>query len=82
MEAPEQVNLQPTRQSVSTARRFLQQRAPAWLTGEGGDRLLLVASEVVTNAIRASRRMVTLRLLARRPTVRVEVDYENPATAP
>lgn len=77
----EQLELSSEPASVSAARRFVDTLTPVWLSAEGRERLLLAVSETVTNAVRASGDIVTLRVLRRRPMVRVEVHDDDHAPA-
>jgi anti-sigma regulatory factor (Ser/Thr protein kinase) len=78
---PDEVKLPSEPASVSAARRFVTRLVPVWLSADGRDRLLLAVSEAVSNAVRVSGDVVTLRMLRQRPVVRVEVDDDDPAPA-
>ena len=62
---------------VSAARAFVHSRLSAWEMNDHIDDALLIASELVTNAILHARTPVQLRLHADGPVVRVEVYDEN-----
>jgi anti-sigma regulatory factor (Ser/Thr protein kinase) len=62
---------------VSEARAFVRSRLGAWDVGDRADDAVLIASELVTNAILHARTPVQLRLIADGVSVRVEVFDEN-----
>lgn len=77
-EAPE-VKLPSSPESVSAARRFVQQHCSQWHLGDSCDRLLLLVSETVTNVVKHARsRLVHVRLVRQSPVVRVEVRDDDP----
>jgi anti-sigma regulatory factor (Ser/Thr protein kinase) len=60
--------------SVSTARRFIAARTAAWSFPEpAADRLVLIGSELVTNAVLHARTELTLTLELREDRVRISV---------
>lgn len=63
---------------VTAARTFVRDRLLAWEAGEHLDAALLIASELVTNAILHARTSLELRLDLDRESLRVEVYDENP----
>lgn len=63
---------------VGAARSFVRDRLSAWDVTDTGDSAVLIASELVTNAVLHARTSVTLRVEAQGPTVRIEVFDENP----
>lgn len=67
------VELPPAPESVSAARRLVAAQLQRWHLGSS-DRLLLLVSEIVTNAVQHARcRLVEVRLVRRPRAVRVEV---------
>jgi len=77
-EAPA-VELPPSPESVSAARRFVRQQCQQWHLGANCDRLVLLVSETVTNAVNHARsRLVRVRLIHRAPVIRVEVHDDDP----
>lgn len=63
---------------VAVARRFVRDRLAAWEATDHVEGAVLVASELVTNAVLHARTAVTLRVDTDGPTVRIEVFDENP----
>lgn len=64
---------------VVAARRFVRERLAAWeADSRYVDSAVLVASELVTNAVLHARTSVTLRIELQGSTVRIEVLDENP----
>ncbi len=63
---------------VVAARRFVRERLRSWEATEHVDSAVLVASELVTNAVLHARTAVTLRVALEGSTVRIEVFDENP----
>ena len=63
---------------VVAARRFVRERLRAWEVSEHSDSAVLVASELVTNAVLHARTAVTLKVEVEGTTVRIEVFDENP----
>ncbi|MDE3205357.1 MAG: ATP-binding protein [Acidobacteriota bacterium] len=63
---------------VTAARRFVRDRLESWDVAEHLDSAVLVASELVTNAVLHARTAVVLRVEARPSRVRIEVYDENP----
>ncbi len=63
---------------VLVARRFVRDRLDAWEVTEHNDSVILVASELVTNAVLHARTAVTLKLEVHGSTIRIEVYDENP----
>lgn len=73
------VELPPAPESVSAARRFVAQQCRTWQLLGSYDRLLLLVSETVTNAVQHARsRLVEVRLVRRPAAVRVEVRDDDP----
>lgn len=73
------VKLPPSPESVSAARRFVLHQCQQWQLLGSHDRLLLLVSETVTNAVKHARsRLVEVRLVRQPPAVRVEVRDEDP----
>lgn len=73
------VKLPPTPESVSVARRFVLQKCQQWHLLGSHDRLLLLVSETVTNAVKHARsHLVEVRLVRQPPAVRVEVRDDDP----
>jgi anti-sigma regulatory factor (Ser/Thr protein kinase) len=63
---------------VVAARQFVRDRLSAWEVTDHVDAAVLVASELVTNAILHARTAVSLRVQVEGSTVRIEVYDENP----
>jgi anti-sigma regulatory factor (Ser/Thr protein kinase) len=74
MPEPAQAEFPAAVASVPAARRWVRSRLPSWLSHEDCERIVLLVSETVTNAVRHARSEVGLRLYDRRPTFRVEID--------
>ncbi len=62
---------------VVAARQFVRDRLEAWEATDHLEAAVLVASELVTNAVLHARTSITLRVLCQNGTVRVEVRDEN-----
>jgi anti-sigma regulatory factor (Ser/Thr protein kinase) len=73
MDQHDEICLDPTPQAVGIARRFVLDRCRWGLRADQRDRLVLVVSEIVTNAVRHARSLVHLRVVRRHSTVRVEI---------
>jgi anti-sigma regulatory factor (Ser/Thr protein kinase) len=71
------LDLESSFEMVSAARAFVHSRLSAWELHDHIDDALLIASELVTNAILHARTPVQLRLHTDGPAVRVEVYDEN-----
>ena len=68
--------------SVGTARRFIQARTAAWSFPEpAGSQLVLIGSELVTNAVLHARTELTLTLELRDERVRISVKDRSKAPA-
>jgi anti-sigma regulatory factor (Ser/Thr protein kinase) len=68
--------------SVATARRFIQARAAAWsFPAPAGEQLVLIGSELVTNAVLHARTELTLTLERRGGRVRISVKDRSQAPA-
>jgi anti-sigma regulatory factor (Ser/Thr protein kinase) len=68
--------------SVGAARRFIEGRAAEWALAEpAGERLVLVGSELVTNAVLHARTELTLTLELRDGRVRISVEDRSRAPA-
>jgi hypothetical protein len=68
------IELRPGPSSPAVARRFLNERSAAWSLPEPvGEQLVLVGSELVTNAVLHARTQLTLTLELRTDRVRVSV---------
>jgi anti-sigma regulatory factor (Ser/Thr protein kinase) len=81
---PEPARLALTRSpsSVQAARRFIQGRAAAWSLPEPAvDQLVLIGSELVTNAVLHARTELTLALELRDGRVRISVTDRSQAPA-
>ena len=63
---------------VVAARHFVRDRLAAWEAVEHVDSAVLIASELVTNAVLHARTAVTLRLELSGSTIRIEVLDGNP----
>lgn len=63
---------------VGPARRFVRDRLVAWETPEQVDAAVLVASELVTNAVLHARTEIVLRLSMEGSSLRLEVYDGNP----
>ena len=68
--------------SVATARRFIEARAAAWsFPAPAGEQLVLIGSELVTNAVLHARTELTLTLERRGDRVRISVKDRSQAPA-
>ena len=68
--------------SVATARRFIEARSAAWaFPGPAADQLVLIGSELVTNAVLHARTDLTLTLELREDRVRISVKDRSQAPA-
>jgi anti-sigma regulatory factor (Ser/Thr protein kinase) len=65
-------------QMAVVARQFLRQRLEAWEATSHIDAAVLVASELVTNAVLHARTAMTLRVEMRGDLIRIEVFDGNP----
>jgi hypothetical protein len=80
--AADQVTLSPTAVSATAARRFIEARSADWsLPGPVGQQLVLIGSELVTNALLHARTMLTLSLELRGDHVRISVSDASRAPA-
>jgi anti-sigma regulatory factor (Ser/Thr protein kinase) len=78
---PAQITLPRNPSSVAAARRFIEARAAAWsFPGPAGEQLVLIGSELVTNAVLHARTELTLTLELRNGRVRIGV--KDSSTAP
>jgi anti-sigma regulatory factor (Ser/Thr protein kinase) len=71
-----QQRISPDPESVRNARGFVTSALDAW--GVEGDGVVLMADELVTNAVRHARTDVTLVMLRQGRRVRVEVHDDDP----
>lgn len=71
-----------TPEAVGEARRMLARQLVAWGLDGAVDDLALLASELVTNAVRYGKSPVTVRLITRGSMLRLEVTDGNPADVP
>lgn len=71
-----------TPEAVGDARRMLARQLVAWGLDSALDDLQLLASELVTNAVRYGKHPVTVRLITRGSTLRLEVTDGNAADVP
>jgi anti-sigma regulatory factor (Ser/Thr protein kinase) len=79
---PAQLALTRSPSSVGVARRFIQGRAAAWSLPEPAiDQLVLIGSELVTNAVLHARTELTLALELRDGRVRISVTDRSQAAA-
>jgi anti-sigma regulatory factor (Ser/Thr protein kinase) len=79
---PAQITLPRNPSSVAAARRFIEARATAWLFPEpAGEQLVLIGSELVTNAVLHARTELTLTLEHRGDRVRISVRDRSKAPA-
>jgi anti-sigma regulatory factor (Ser/Thr protein kinase) len=74
-----EVELDAVPASVAAARRFVSSTLAAWDLDDLAEVALLLTSEVVTNAIRHARTVVTLTVSLRPPEVVVEVADQSAA---
>jgi pimeloyl-ACP methyl ester carboxylesterase/anti-sigma regulatory factor (Ser/Thr protein kinase) len=74
--------VESTPKAVGEARRMLARQLIAWGLDSAVDDLQLLASELVTNAVRYGKKPVTVRLITRGSTLRLEVTDGNPADVP
>jgi anti-sigma regulatory factor (Ser/Thr protein kinase) len=80
--AVDRITLSPTPLSATAARRFIEARAGAWsLPDPVGEQLVLIGSELVTNALLHARTTLTLTLELGRDRVRVSVEDASQAPA-
>ena len=76
------ISLPRTPSSVAAARRFIQARAAAWSFPEpASEQLVLIGSELVTNAVLHARTELTLTLERRSDRVRISVKDLSQAPA-
>jgi anti-sigma regulatory factor (Ser/Thr protein kinase) len=79
---PARLALTRSPSSVAAARRFIQGRAAAWsLPEQATDQLVLIGSELVTNAVLHARTELTLALELRDGRVRISVTDRSQAAA-
>ena len=79
---PAQITLPRNPSSVVAARRFIEARATAWSFPEpAGEQLVLIGSELVTNAVLHARTELTLTLEHRGDRVRISVRDRSKAPA-
>ena len=71
------LDLESSLEMVAAARAFVRSRLVAWEVRSYVDDAVLVASELVTNAVLHARSSVRLRIVNDGPAVRVEVYDEN-----
>jgi anti-sigma regulatory factor (Ser/Thr protein kinase) len=80
--AADQITLSPTAVSATAARRFIEARSADWSLPEPvSQQLVLIGSELVTNALLHARTMLTLTLELRRDRVRISVSDASQAAA-
>ena len=72
------LELESDPEMVAVARQFVRDRLASWEAADRVDSAVLVASELVTNAVLHARTAVTLRVEKSGPKVRIEVFDENP----
>jgi anti-sigma regulatory factor (Ser/Thr protein kinase) len=75
------VELPPEPTAAAQARRFAGERCSKWGVSEARDAVVLLVSELVTNAVKHARSQVRVRLVRRARAVRVEV-HDNDPTPP
>jgi anti-sigma regulatory factor (Ser/Thr protein kinase) len=76
------ISLPRTPASVAAARRFIQARTAAWSFPEpASEQLVLIGSELVTNAVLHARTELTLTLERRPDRVRISVEDHSQAPA-
>jgi anti-sigma regulatory factor (Ser/Thr protein kinase) len=79
---PARITLPRSPSSVAKARRFIAAQAVAWSFPEPArDQLVLIGSELVTNAVLHARTELTLTLELRRDRVRISVSDHSQAPA-
>ena len=79
---PARIALPRSPSSVGVARRFIAARTAAWsFPGPATDQLVLIASELVTNAVLHARTELTLTLELREDRVRISVTDRSRAPA-
>jgi anti-sigma regulatory factor (Ser/Thr protein kinase) len=77
-----QISLPSSPASAAAARRFIEARVAAWsLPKAAGEQLVLVGSELVTNAVLHARTPLTLSLEHHPDRVRISVKDASPAPA-
>jgi anti-sigma regulatory factor (Ser/Thr protein kinase) len=77
----EQLDFESTPEVVAVARRFVRDVLGAWHAEVDLDAVLLVTSELVTNAVLHARTEGSIRVILlgdRNPVVRIEVYDQNP----
>jgi anti-sigma regulatory factor (Ser/Thr protein kinase) len=72
------LDLESDPQMVVAARQFVRDRLLAWEASEHVDSAVLIASELVTNAVLHARTAVSLRVQLSGSRVRIEVFDQNP----
>jgi anti-sigma regulatory factor (Ser/Thr protein kinase) len=79
---PARIALPRSPSSVGAARRFIEARTAAWsFPGPATDQLVLIGSELVTNAVLHARTELTLTLELREDRVRISVRDRSQAPA-
>jgi anti-sigma regulatory factor (Ser/Thr protein kinase) len=79
---PARIALPRSPSSVGVARRFIAARTAAWsFPGPAADQLVLIGSELVTNAVLHARTELTLTLELREDRVRISVTDRSQAPA-
>jgi anti-sigma regulatory factor (Ser/Thr protein kinase) len=72
-----QLSLRPELSQVSLARRFVDDALSAWDRGHDHDTAVLLANELVTNAVLHARSPVTVTVRHEPPVVTVEVKDQS-----
>lgn len=72
------LELESDPEMVTAARQFVRDRLTSWEATEHLDAAVLIASELVTNAILHARTSISLRVAVEDTAVRIEVYDENP----
>jgi anti-sigma regulatory factor (Ser/Thr protein kinase) len=79
---PARITLPRNPSSVAAARRFIEARAAAWsFPRPAGEQLVLIGSELVTNAVLHARTELTLTIELRGDRVRISVKDRSQAPA-
>jgi two-component sensor histidine kinase len=84
VQASSWLDLEPTPRAPGSARRFVQSNAPA-LTPETEDSLILLTSELVTNAVLHARTAISVGLVVAKRSVLVlvhDLDLTQPSQNP
>ena len=71
------LELESDPQMVIAARQFVRDRLSSWEATDHLEAAVLVASELVTNAVLHARTAIQLKVIVNGPTVRLEVYDEN-----